>query len=692
MIRAGVVLAGRYEVQERIGMGGMAEVYKGKDLKLNRFVAIKILRKEYREDESFVRKFQREAQAAAGLMHPNVVNVYDVGEDRGLYFMVMELVEGITLKDYIERKGVLSSNETISIAIQIASGIQAAHQKHIIHRDIKPQNVIISKEGKVKVTDFGIAKAATSNTISSNAMGSVHYTSPEQARGGFSDEKSDVYSTGITMYEMVTGRVPFDGDSTVSIAIKHLQEEIMPPSEYVPEIPYSLEQIILKCTKKNPDKRYPDMGSLIADLKRSLADPDGDFVDNEDYIRNDETVMVTPGELRQIRRHADDYDDDYDDYDEDDYDDYDDDGYDDEDEEEYSKNSKRGKKDSDVDPKMAKIMKIMKIVVGVIVALVVVFAVGKAAGILKIGSGTEQKDKEATVSVPDVRGETYADAEKILKKKGFKIKKAGEEASDEYEKGEIISQDPGPSKKAKVDSTVEVIVSTGEEEVEELRIPSVAGETEDDAMEILVDAGFSSSNITPSTQASDEVPAGEVIGTNPKEGSSVSADTQITLYVSSGPKEKMTTVPNVVGKSQSEATKMLKDSGLTVGTITSEYDSSKKAGTVIRQGYSSGASVKEGTSVDLVISKGEEKAIMPDIIGSTQSSAKDALEAAGLRLGNVTSEFSDQEAGTVIRAAYGEGTELSEGTAVDIVISKGPQSGEDPDTPAQPGDDGSQNQ
>lgn len=689
MIRAGVVLAGRYEVQERIGLGGMAEVYKGKDLKLNRFIAIKILRKEYREDESFVRKFQREAQAAAGLMHPNVVNVYDVGEDRGLYFMVMELVEGITLKEYIEKKGVLSANETISIAIQIASGIQAAHQKHIIHRDIKPQNVIISKEGKVKVTDFGIAKAATSNTISSNAMGSVHYTSPEQARGGFSDEKSDVYSTGITMYEMVTGRVPFDGDSTVSIAIKHLQEEIMPPSEYIPEIPYSLEQIILKCTKKNPDKRYPDMGTLIADLKRSLADPDGDFVDNDNYMRNDETVMVTPGELRQIRRQADDYDDDYDDYDEDDYDDED---YEDENEEEYSKNSKRGKKNSDVDPKMAKIMKIMKIVVGVIVALVIVFAVGKAAGILKIGSGTDQEDKKSTVSVPDVRGETYADAEKILKKKGLKIKKAGEEASDEYEKGEIISQDPGPSKKAEVDSTVEVIVSTGEEEEEELRIPSVAGETEDDAMEILVDAGFSSSNITPSTQSSDEVPAGKVIGTNPKEGSSVSADTQITLYVSSGPKEKMTTVPNVVGKSQSEATKMLKDSGLNVGSITSEYDSSKKAGTVIRQGYSSGTSVKEGTSVDLVISKGEEKAIMPDIIGSTQSSAKDALEAAGLRLGNVTSEFSDQEAGTVIRAAYGEGTELSEGTAVDIVISKGPQSGQNPDAPAQPGDDGTQNQ
>ncbi|MEG1505059.1 MAG: protein kinase, partial [Lachnospiraceae bacterium] len=241
MIRPGVILGERYEVQERIGAGGMADVYKGRDQKLNRFVAIKVLKKEYREDDNFVRKFKTESQSAAGLMHPNVVNVYDVGEDRGLYFMVMELVEGITLKEYIEKKGRLSSKEVISISIQICNGVDAAHRHHIIHRDIKPQNIIISKEGKVKVTDFGIARVASSNTISSNAMGSVHYTSPEQARGGFSDEKSDIYSVGITMYEMATGRVPFDGETTVAIAIKHLQEDITPPSIYVPDIPFSLE-------------------------------------------------------------------------------------------------------------------------------------------------------------------------------------------------------------------------------------------------------------------------------------------------------------------------------------------------------------------------------------------------------------------------------------------------------------------
>ena len=279
MIKEGVFLGKRYEILGRIGSGGMADVYKGKDHKLNRYVAIKVLKSDYRSDEVFIQKFVSEAQAAAGLMHPNVVNVYDVGQDRGLYYMVMELVEGITLKDYIEKKGKLSAKETISISIQMVTGIQAAHNRHIIHRDIKPQNIIISQEGKVKVTDFGIARATTSTqTISASVMGSVHYTSPEQARGGHVDERSDIYSAGITMYEMITGHVPFDGDSTVTVALKHLQEEIVSPSEEVPDIPYSLECIILKCTQKSPEKRYSSCEELLLDLKRSLVDPDGDFV------------------------------------------------------------------------------------------------------------------------------------------------------------------------------------------------------------------------------------------------------------------------------------------------------------------------------------------------------------------------------------------------------------------------------
>ena len=278
MLKTGMIIAERYEIVGKIGTGGMADVYKAMDHKLNRFVAVKVLKPEFREDTTFIKKFRSEAQAAAGLTHPNIVNVFDVGDDGGVYYIVMELIEGITLKEYISKKGKLSIKEATSIAIQVSMGLEAAHSHGIVHRDVKPQNIIISTDGKVKVTDFGIARAASSNTISSNVMGSVHYSSPEQVRGGYSDEKSDIYSLGITLYEMVTGRVPFDGDTTVAIAIKHLQEEMVPPSVYTPDLPYSLEQIILKCTQKSVDRRYSRMEDVIADLKHSLIDPQGDFV------------------------------------------------------------------------------------------------------------------------------------------------------------------------------------------------------------------------------------------------------------------------------------------------------------------------------------------------------------------------------------------------------------------------------
>lgn len=247
MIKMGTVMGDRYEILEKIGTGGMSDVYRAKDHKLNRMVAMKILRQEFAENENFVSKFRTEAQAAAGLMHPNIVNVYDVGDENGVYYIVMELVDGITLKKYIEEKNRLTVREAVSITIQVAMGLEAAHRNNVIHRDIKPQNIMISREGKVKVTDFGIAKAATSNTITSNVMGSVHYTSPEQARGGYSDAKSDIYSLGVTLFEMLTGRVPFNGDTTVAIAIKHIQEPIPSVRKYVPDIPLSVEKIVLKC-------------------------------------------------------------------------------------------------------------------------------------------------------------------------------------------------------------------------------------------------------------------------------------------------------------------------------------------------------------------------------------------------------------------------------------------------------------
>lgn len=304
MIKIGMLIADRYEVLEKVGTGGMSDVYKAKDHRLNRMVAVKVLKQEFSENASFVSKFRVEAQAAAGLMHPNIVNVYDVGEEKGNHFIIMELVNGITLKRYIEKKERLTPREAVTVAIQVAMGLAAAHRNHIIHRDIKPQNIIISKEGKVKVTDFGIAKASTSNTITSNVMGSVHYTSPEQARGGFSDEKSDVYSLGVTLYEMLTGNVPYEGDTTVAIALQHIQDPFPSPREKVPDLPYSVEQIVLKCCEKSPDRRYQTMDELASDLRRSLNDPDGDFVRRIGEENLAETRAMTSREREEIRKRS----------------------------------------------------------------------------------------------------------------------------------------------------------------------------------------------------------------------------------------------------------------------------------------------------------------------------------------------------------------------------------------------------
>ena len=305
MLKNGTYIADRYEVVGQIGTGGMSDVYKAKDHTLGRYVAIKVLKEEFSEDTNFVTKFRSEAQAAAGLEHPNIVNIYDVGSENGIHYIVMEYVEGITLKTYIEKKGQLNYKETLSIAIQVSRGIQAAHAKHIIHRDIKPQNIIISTDGKVKVTDFGIARAVSEHTIHSDVMGSVHYASPEQARNGYVSNRSDIYSLGIVMYEMVTGRVPFDGDSTVAVAIQHLQDEMVPPSTYAPNLPISLEKIIQKCTQKSPDRRYDSMESLLIDLRKALLNPNEDFVTlvpfNQDKTK---TRVLTDDEVSQIRKQA----------------------------------------------------------------------------------------------------------------------------------------------------------------------------------------------------------------------------------------------------------------------------------------------------------------------------------------------------------------------------------------------------
>ena len=685
MVKDGIFLGKRYEVLSKIGAGGMADVYKGKDEMLNRYVAIKVLKKEYKEDENFVRKFRSEAQAAAGLLHPNIVNVYDVGEDRGLYYMVMELVEGITLKEYIEKKGRLSHKEVISIAIQVCSGIGAAHAAGIIHRDIKPQNIIISRDGKVKVTDFGIAKAITSNTISSNAMGSVHYTSPEQARGGFSDQKSDIYSIGITLFEMATGRVPFDGDSTVSVAIKHLQEEITPPSEFVPDIPYSLEQIILKCTQKNSERRYPNTDELIQDLKRSLVDPEGDFVVIPP-LGNADTVIITDEELDEIQNsyEDDEYDEDYEDdeYEESEYDDdYDEDAYDEDEYDEEYDSKKKNKSSDEVNPRMKKVTRILTIVAAVLIAFIVIFAIGKAAGVFKIGPDILPVEETDMVTVPNIVGKTEEEAKAILKEEGLGYKVTSREESKKYEKGVVCKQDPGSGDKVKKNSTIEVVVSSklvGDTIV----VPDVSGMTEDEAQSALEDAGFK--NITSEFTYHDSIASGEVIGTTPAANSEATEDTQIVMQVSKGAEKK--TVPNVVGKADADAQNAIVSAGLQVGTVTYDYSDSVAEGLVISQSVAGGKKVDGGTVVNLVVSRGPQpaaKVSVPSIVNTSENNAKQMIRSAGLDVGNVTYQNSDSvAAGNVISCNPGVGSSVDEGTKVDLVVSKGPSQpdqGSDPE-------------
>lgn len=700
MLKEGIFLGKRYEILERIGSGGMADVYKGKDHKLNRYVAVKVLKSDYSSDEVFIQKFLSEAQAAAGLMHPNVVNVYDVGQDRGLYYMVMELVEGITLKDYIEKKGQLSVNETISISIQMATGIQAAHNQHIIHRDIKPQNIIISKDGKVKVTDFGIARATTAtHTISTNVMGSVHYTSPEHAKGGVVDEKSDIYSAGITMYEMVTGHVPFDGDSTVTVAIKHLQEEVPSPVKEVPDIPYSLECIILKCTQKNAAHRYQNCQELIQDLKRSMVDPDGDFVNNPEYIPGgDETVMMSDEEQRRVQNHGyqreyyedeDEYDDDYedDDYVDDDYEDYD----------EYDRRGGRGDNGSSA----GTILKVLMILTAVIIALVVIFMVARAGGLFKaidIKNPIQEEQETEQVSVPDLVGKTEEEAKKALSEVGLGYGVGGREESEEFERGEIIRHSPSMDEKVDVNTEVKVVVSTGKT-AQKKEVPNVAGQDEAAAKKIITDSGFVAEV---EYKSDDNVENGKVISSSPNAGAQVVEGTRIILYVSKGTDK--VSVPSLIGRSKEDAAAILLSAQLAGSIFGEEYSDQYEEGQIIDQNPAAGTRVAKGTAVAYIVSKGKEpkeeepeepeepedpntpsvdpgsnsgrpvqQVTVPAVNNRSLDQALGMLEEAGLS-GSVVSYQPSSSLGAGFVISQTVTGQAAEGSTVGLVVSSGPPS------------------
>lgn len=599
MLELGTMLSGRYEVLKRVGSGGMADVYMAKDHKLNRNVAVKVLKSEYVEDEKFLKKFETEAQAVARLSHQNIVNIYDVWMEDGINYIVMELAEGITLKEYIRKKGYLSPKETVEISTQIASAISHAHKNHIIHRDIKPQNILVSDTGIIKVTDFGIAKATSSNTVTSTAtaMGSVHYISPEQAKGRFCDEKSDIYSLGITMYEMVTGHVPFDHENGVTIALMHLQNEITPPSQIRDGIPDSLEKIILKCTMKKPEERYQTADDLIADLRLVFEDTSGGYVGVVPAIDDSPTIMIDQNELTQrintpkkdqkIQQEEPLKDEEQNAY------------LDEDDEEESGMNSK-----------IEKLVIVLAAVVGAIILISIIVFVVKSSGVFKSGKSTTTTSIGTTAESNDTESKKYtvdnyigmslsAAREKIDGK--FKIK-VEEEYSADYAKGLVIRQDPESDTELEEGKTLTLVVSKGTRTEDKVSVPEVVGKMESSAKSELEAAGL---KVSVKTKYSTDVAKGKVISQSPGSGNQVTKNSTVVITVSQGEKpETMVRVPNLRYFTESEARSELKNSNLVLGSVLTEYSDSVEKGLVIRQTVSSGSKVKEGTAVGIYVSLG----------------------------------------------------------------------------------------
>ncbi|MGN0369670.1 MAG: Stk1 family PASTA domain-containing Ser/Thr kinase [Butyrivibrio sp.] len=697
MLREGMFIAERYEILEKIGSGGMSDVYKAKCHKLNRYVAIKVLKPEFSEDKNFVSKFRAEAQSAAGLMHANVVNVYDVGEENEIYYIVMELVEGITLKKYIEKKGKLGIREAVSVAIQVAQGIEAAHKHHIVHRDIKPQNIIISKEGKVKVTDFGIARAASSNTINSAVMGSVHYVSPEQARGGYSDEKSDIYSFGITLFEMLTGRVPFEGDTTVAVALQHIQEDMISPRVYLPEIPVSVEKIVLKCTQKRTDRRYQNMTDLIADLKRSLVTPNEDFVIISSAVSaGGPTQIIGEQELAEITQRAAqkpsgpeivNVEDRYEGAgrremkpDTDDTEDYDD------EEEIEIGESEEDEDDTDIRDKAAtgkidKIITILGIALGVVILIITIIVIVNMVKLFKkdtpkVNNPTEASTSsiEGLVEVPSVLGKTYDEAKEELNNMGLGINKR-EEYSDSYEAGQIFRQSVDAGQMVDANTTIIVYISMGTESFE---MPSVIGDTRESAVKTLENKNLKIGDIS-YEETDDESKIDTVVSTDPVAGTTVKSGDEIKLVIYRGVSQKTAKVPNVVDKSRDDAVKALVAEGFLEENITFEYEYSDDyaEGIVISQ---SGAKAGESAPVDttsftLVISKGKKPeetqavSVVPDVKGKSYEDAKSQLEALGFVVVKTESNSDTVAAGLVISQSGAEvGKEAAADGSVTITL------------------------
>lgn len=598
MVSIGTIIGDRYEILEKVGSGGMADVFRAKCHRLNRYVAIKILKQDYSEDTKFVAKFRGEAQAIAGISHPNIVGIYDVGEENGMYYIVMELVDGITLKKYIEEKGKLSVKEAVGIALQIANGLEAAHSNHIIHRDIKPQNILIARDGTAKVTDFGIAKAASSNTITANAMGSVHYISPEQARGGYSDEKSDIYSLGVTMYEMLSGTLPFNGESAVAIALAHIQEEAVPLAALDATIPKGISNIVNKCMQKKTELRYSCVADLIADLKMFLQDPSGDYGVIGNLYKNDGTIFMSKDDVNTLRDASRK-------------------GMgpvEQKPEPQEPEEPEEPESNSDVDPKLEKALVFGSIGVAIIIGLVVLYMVGRVLGYWGSAKPDSNSGSSSTTASETAKpGSDTSGDEITLEDYANKIKDyvetdlsnyditctVTEEASDEIEKGYVIRTSPAAGSTVAKGGKVELIVSSG---VEQVSIPDTTGDTITDAYQMLNDKGF---KVKQGEDVYSSQAIGKVAYTKPAAGKKVDKGATITIYPSKGEETKYVKVPNLLGMTRSQAKSALEKAGLKYGSETKSYSSTQK-NRVCVQSVSSGNEVEEGSTVDVTLSLGPE--------------------------------------------------------------------------------------
>ena len=550
----GRLLGNRYEIIEKIGNGGMAMVYKSKDHVLNRLVAVKILRDEFTTDQEFIKRFEIEAQSAASITHPNIVSVYDVGSEGSLYYIVMELIQGKTLKEIIiEEAGPLPWKWSLNIAIQIASALEVAHKNNIVHRDIKPHNIIITEDGVAKVTDFGIAKAVSNSTITAfgATIGSVHYFSPEHARGGFTDSKSDLYSLGVVLYEMLTGRVPFDADTPVSIALMHMQEEAKPPIEINDKIPQSVNDIIMKAMRKDQSLRYQNATEMLNDLKRALRNPDENFVDNKEY-----TDMPTQKiSLKEI-------------------------------EEESKKKENLNKKEN----KFKKFVSKHKGLT-IFISLILLFLLS-LGGTIAYSRLTNPKE----VLLPNLVGINIDDAKKTIQEGGLELEIEAEEYNNEYAAGYIISQNPTYSDNynIKMGTKIKVVVSKG---IEQAIVPKVTGMTEEEAIKALENAKLKYEKVE---EESKKVEAGYVISQETDPDSQVFAGDTVIIHISTGTKKIQ--IPSVIGKSEEDAKKAITSLGLKVN-IVNEEDQSKDNGTVLKQSIDAGKEVEEGTTVTITINK-----------------------------------------------------------------------------------------